>query len=160
MRKLLILCTFIIIFPMTICLALDTGTGLEILEYEEVHIVIEYLSQDALDAGLSRDLIRSKVELQLRRNGLKPLDPEMSKSGHLYVNVFVIGSAFSISVKFSRVVSYAPDYFQKPDETYETFATVYSKHYLMSGNVKPSEVYGAIADLLDGFINEYIKANE
>jgi len=145
MKKVIILCFFILVLPMSICSAQDTDP--EILEYTVVVLVIERKSMEASASGLSENIIRKRVESQLRRNG-------MIKTGTLYVTVSYGKHACSI------VVSYAPDYFQKLGVTYEKIGTVHRVGRNKTGACDPFKIYILIADLLDGVINEYIKANE
>lgn len=66
---------------------------------ESFSVLVEGLSESAKSIGLSEQLIQSKVELQLRKNGLPVVDEEAKLDNHgepgdggeyLYVNITLV----------------------------------------------------------------------
>jgi hypothetical protein len=140
----------IFIFVSTFCLS-DWGSGLEVEDYKNIDVVIERLSEDAKKEGLSRDIIRAKVELHLRRYGFNPkegLDP------YLYVRITISGTAFSCEVAFKRALKYTTG-----GHKYKIVGSVWVKG-ITGVFDEDTYIYQALSDLLDIFINDYLKANE
>ena len=130
-------------------------SGLEIESYKRMDVVIEELDDDDRKAGLTEELIRAKVELQLRRNGIVPNAKQEYKHGYLYVRVYRVGKAFTWDVKFNRKVTYSSE-----GRTYETIASVWSKSAVGTFSGGSSFILQGLADGLDMFISAYLKANQ
>lgn len=83
---------------------------------DSVQVVIEDLDETARDVGLSVQFVRTKVELELRKAGIRVYE---AKGGpYLYVNVNVIGTtkqkpslafAFNVDVQMNRMVLFAEE---------------------------------------------------
>jgi hypothetical protein len=129
-------------------------SGLEIDTPERMDVIIEELGEDARSAGLSEDVIRAKVELQLRRNGIIPNAEPEYKDGYLYVRVTISGVAFSSEVSFKRDVTYVVK-----GKTYKTIATVWEKSGTGIFDRDSAHLLGLLADYMDMFINAYLKVN-
>jgi hypothetical protein len=133
------------------------GYVLEVEDPREIYVFIAPLSEDDQKIGLTRDLIQTKVELQLRRNGITPNTVAVAENithPYLTVTVIISGDAFSILIFFSRIV-----YFSVNGRTYETMATVWSKGSTGIYANQSSFILQSLADRLDSFINGYLKAN-
>ena len=130
-------------------------SGLEIESHKRMYVVIEELVDGDRQAGLTKELIRAKVELQLRRNGINPNAKPENNDGYLNVNVNVVRNAYHFDVRFKRIVMYSSE-----GRRYETVASVWEK----SGNGTfardPLFILQHLADGLDVFINAYLKANQ
>jgi len=130
-------------------------SGLEIASHKRLEVIIEGLPDNSRQAGLTQDLIRAKVELQLRRNGISPIAKDEYKPGYLYVWVSTVDHAFHVEVQFKRTVTYSSE-----GRMYETFASVWGESYTGTFAGGSSYILLTLANLLDLFINAYLKANQ
>jgi hypothetical protein len=123
--KTLVLLTLVLVAAFGQAIA-DTGTGVELPRDAPIPILME-ISKGAEELGLTEDYVRSKVELQLRRNGLKPTNQPRSQVGwhSIYVNINVTGPAFSWEISFWR-----PVYYEVNGKQYSQIA----KTYVQSGD--------------------------
>ena len=134
----------------------EEGTGLETGGDMRVHVIVESLSEDARQIGLTKQLIQSKVELQLRRNGITPTTIEIGVElgYYLYINVNAVSGSLGMRVEFRRVISYIVG-----DKTYGIPATTWTLGYTgVYSNAK--NVIGWLLDDIDIFCNEFLSVNE
>lgn len=134
--------------------AIAWDSGLEIENPRRMDVVIEGTDEGGQKNGLSADLIRAKVELYLRRNNIIPNAKPEYKDGYLYVNINIVGKAFSCTVEFKRKVNYVVK-----GRTYEILATVWSDSGTGTHGSDTSFIFQHLSDGLDMFVNEYLKAN-
>lgn len=128
--------------------------ALAIDDYKNVEVLIGELKQNS--AGLTEDVVRTRTELRLRTSGLKPVAPSTVNRPYLYVSVHVVGNAFNITIEFMRSASWVlPN--QKGGVGYA--ATWYD---IVLGTHGGSSTYivDALDELLDKFMNAYLKANQ
>lgn len=128
------------------------GSGLEVDNPKEVQVAIEYLDDDAKEAGLSRSLIRTKVNLRLRQNGLTPINA--MKGGYLYVKITVVNSAFDIDVHFSRLAVYPAN-----SQVFKTMANTWARGGAGTFGNDKDFILNNLEDLIDEFIDAYLSAN-
>lgn len=162
--KLIVLSIIITCFIVAPVYGQEYGTGLEV-EEPEIQVFIANLSDDAKDIGLSKELVRSKVELALRRNGITVIDPfrihdieenEVKTLDHiLSVEILVVGNAFSFYINFFRTVRY-----QSSDKDYITRAAVWTRSATGTHGYSSSYIIESLEDYLDIFINEFFRAND
>jgi hypothetical protein len=131
----------------------EPASGLEVSAPKRIFVIIEKIDEEGRSAGLSMELIRAKVELQLQRNGITP-DKEQSGDGFLVVNVNTVGTAFHLGLSYHRMVSYTSE-----GKTYQTVAGVWSKGVTGTFGKDSTFVLRTVADTMDMFINAYLKAN-
>ncbi len=131
-------------------------SGLEVASHKRLNVAIEGIDDEDRQAGLTEELIRAKVELQLRRNGISPNTKlDLSQSWYLYVRVDTVSEAFSIDVEFKRLVTYSSE-----GRMYETIATVWDQNLTGVFAGDSSFILQHLANMLDLFINAYLKANQ
>lgn len=133
-------------------------TGVELPKNSPIPIVVEQLSKDALDIGLTEDLIRSKVELQFRRNGIQPAagDPKSIAKGYfVYVRVSVAKSVFALDIGFHRNVTYTV-----LGQDYSTGATTYDKSAIGVHGGDSSYVISKLLEGVDLLSNEILKSRK
>lgn len=133
--------------PLTI-----SKNGLEVQNHEEINAVVVNLRQDALDIGLTRSRIESRVNVRLRQVGLRPSEDAM---GSLYIHIHVVDGAYHLALWFQRTVT-----FSVGDVNYLKTARVYNDgitgfHGRNSDNIMPR-----LDQLLDEFLSEYLDAND
>ena len=84
--------------------------GLEVPTGTKIYVMVEDLADanDAKEIGLTRDLIQSKVEIQLRKNGISVgmLKENVTPNVILYVSVLVVEKAYFFNIEFYRKVAY------------------------------------------------------
>lgn len=132
-----------------------SDSGLEVPPGTKVYVLVEDVSEDAKKSGLTKELIESKVELQLRRNGIAVGTREdgFESDLYLYVVVGVTTNAFAVNIDFMRKV-----YYHVGDNIHSVRGSTYSK----SG----SGIYGnsqymiqMLIDFIDLFSNDFLKSN-
>jgi len=132
------------------------GSGLEVESHKRLNVVIEGLDDGDRQAGLTEELIRAKVELQLRQNGISPTAKlDTQKAWYLYVRVDTVRKAFCIDVQFTRLVTYSSE-----GRMYESLAGVWDKSITGVFAADSSFILQQVANGLDLFINDYLKANQ
>ena len=86
----------------------EVGTGLETIKGTGISLLIEELSPDATAIGLTEEYLTARIEMQLRKNGLKLV--KSFAAPEVYVNVGVMKSgAFSWRIAFKRSAIYEVD---------------------------------------------------
>ncbi len=73
-------------------------------ECRPMELVVEGLSDDATDIGLTRDAIEVAVRSRLRAAHIYSEDYAETEFSDLYVNVTVVGRAFSTNIDYRKVV--------------------------------------------------------
>lgn len=134
----------------------DWGTGLETGGDRRIYVIVEDLGEIAKKIGLNEQIIKSKIELRLRQNGLIPVDEKVGLDLHyyLYINIIVVKNAFSCDVEFTRTVIYMVN-----EKTYVTFATMWIKSWTGTHGNNGLHIVDRALDLIDIFINEFLSVN-
>ena len=131
-----------------------SDNGLEVDNHEEVQVIIENLSPAALNIGLTKDRIESRVNIRLRQVNLRPVT-DSDRLSHLYINFTVIDQSYNIQLNFVRVVSY-----NAGDVEYYTPASVYSRLFSGIYPQNSEDIISGLDQLLDVFISAYLNAND
>lgn len=147
-------CLASLLFGLLFCHSVAFGfdSGLEMANSMKLSVIIECSDNSDPKVGLTEDLIRAKLELQLRRNGISPASEPTD--GVLSIGLTTVGTAFSVHISFKRIVSYSVD-----GHTYSAGADMWSQTILGTHRRNNSFILKRTADLLDEFINAYLKAN-
>jgi hypothetical protein len=122
-----------------------------------VTVAIEDIPSGGARIGLSKEDIRTDVELKLRLAGMRVLTGEESKmSAALSVNVNITddAGAANVSVELYQVARL----FREPNAFLPLVATWESNGRVMS-NPTSSHVRDSIKDMVDVFLNLWLKAN-
>ena len=90
---------------------INSITGLEVEDYMNIHVEIEDMTEYTKKIGLSRDLVKSKVELLLHQYGLNPI--EEFRDEFLYIRITMVKNICNIKVNFKRPVITLPTYNEK-----------------------------------------------
>ena len=131
-----------------------TGSGLEVENYRNVGLLIESLPGDLIELGLTKERIRTRLELRLRSLNLIPVAGG-DRPEFLYVRVSGIGNAFTVRLELNRPGNYlAPD--GDSFAVYKMSVATWAKGML--GSHGGSAAY--ILERLDQSLNEYLKANQ
>ena len=150
--------------------AADDVSKITLEGVESFFIGVEYLSEDAKNLGLSRELIQSKVEVQLRKDGLPVVDEatkdeSLKKPGYggeyLYVQITAAKLdsgyfAFYIDLEFCQIVKLYRNGAWGPEAT--TWDT--GRIGLMTSAPGKDEIIGDLLDLVDEFSNDFLSVNE
>ena len=124
--------------------------GLEISDHKKVNILISVKTKSH-EIGLTEERIRTKCDLRLRQAGLELAGRE---SESLYVEISILENAFGVRASFNRFVL-----FNGKGPTYRKLAVTWEATYIGAHGNKEEYVMGALDELLDSFVNEYLKAN-
>jgi len=127
---------------------------------EGVDVLVEYLSPDAKQIGLTRKQIQTDVELRLRRNNIN-VSSEFSPC-HLYVRMSVMKVkgmpifVYCVEVGFEQTVMLVRD----PEK--RCIATTWSTMALgcvgeLRGN---NAIRQVLKDKVDEFVNDYLAVNQ
>ncbi|MCB2168431.1 MAG: hypothetical protein KQI78_12285 [Deltaproteobacteria bacterium] len=152
MRAKAVLLALLLCLVPSVLLAVE-GTGLETGGNKNISFLVEGLSDDTRKVGLTKDLIKAKVELQLRKNGLKGSD-DADLNGFLYVNVNAIEGAYSIIILYKRPVTYTVG-----SESFDVVGDVWSKSSVGNHGGSSDFIIKWVLRYIDVFSAEYLKAN-
>ena len=114
-----------------------------------IDFVIEGLSEDASGINLNTTALTTVVESRLRSARL--YDAEASP--YIYLNVTVVGRAFSVSLNFKK------DLYDRLSGEYLP-ATTWNDGVTGTHGSQPSFVVSAVSQLIDQFLVEYLRVNE
>jgi hypothetical protein len=129
-------------------------TGLEANNPKRLDILIEELTKEAYDIGLTTEKLRTKCELRLRQAGIEPID-SLGSSTYLYLNCNIVGAAYNIFLSLNRRVK-----FEVGDKTYNKDAcSTWTSGTTGTHGWNGNNLIGELDNLLDLFLNDYLKAN-
>ena len=135
---------------------IQSGTGLEVENPKNIQVLVEDLSDEGKQAGLTRDLIMAKVSLRLRQNRLTPVKPIQSlKTGFLSVRIGTVGNAYHIEVSFHRTVTYSSN-----DQMHLIIGRAWRTGGLGTFGNDVNFIFRDLENYLDLFINAYLSAND
>lgn len=117
---------------------------------EPMRLVVERLGEDARNIGLSVERITNSVESRLR--SAKLFSSERQRQ-YLYININVVGRAFSISVEFKKRVF-------DPRSGLSTYATTWEHGGTGTHGQDASFMISGLSERIDAFIVEYLRVNE
>ena len=115
-------------------------------------LAVEGLNNDASKIGLTEEMLQAAVESRLRSARLYSKDALSSGLARLYVNVTVIGPAFSISVEYRKLVI---DHFGHVDIT-ATWNTGSTGTHGRDGGY----IVSSLSQHMDKFLVDYLRVNE
>jgi hypothetical protein len=144
-----------LLFFSSVVAQVEQGTGLEVENYREVGVVVEPLGPGAASIGLTLERIESRTELRLRGAGLTLVDLSPDLDGFLYVNVNIVGNAFSILIGFERLVNY-----QVNDQVYLTSARTWTGGGAGTHGGSVTFLLDNIDEFLERFLIEYLRVNQ
>jgi len=152
MKTALIVVVVLLSLHLSLGSELKDGTGCELPKGSKIPVLIEHIGDDEIRVGLSKDLVQSKVELQLRKNGLNSVTADLHSPYYCYVNIGVVGNAFTISVDFDRRVTYEVNGLK-----FTRIASVYHKEGAGDG-ANGKYIINALLDSIDMLSNEIQKS--
>lgn len=134
--------------------------GLEVSDYKKMVLIIEldeYSDEDmgAGNIGLTEEMLRTESESHLTQAGLEMM-PGFNRSEYLYIHVGVkYNRSFYILMQFNRPVLY-----QVRERQYMKYgAKIWQGIRFGQHGYTPKYIMECLNELLEGFINEYLKAN-
>ena len=116
-------------------------------------LVVEGLANDATAIGLAKEAIEVAVRSRLRAARLYSEDSAEGAWSYLYVNVGVVGSAFSITTKYQKVV-------RDTATELEYMASTWNIGTTGTHGRDSSYILATVAENADKFIDEYLRVNE
>ncbi len=153
-------CTaFIVILSAEVSCAQDivqSKTGMEVANYKTVPILMEFPTEQAQKIGLTSDRISARVNLELRKHGLKGVDADPKSYDHyLYVVVHVNGAGFAIHLAFSRRVS-----FVSSGIPYAISARTWGRVAAGATERGSDGILQTLAEGVEFFASDYLKTND
>lgn len=122
-------------------------------------LVIETLSNDANEIGLTKDAVRTLVRSRMR--AARIYDTYQYARPWLYINVHVVSRAFSIAIQFKqrvyRIIVHGED---KTRVRYEGTAVTWSNGFTGTHGYDQGYILQALSRMVDKFIDEYLDVNE
>ena len=119
---------------------------------DTIFVLIETLDEDAREAGVNVERLKTVVELRLRREGIVVAEELDGTIPYLYVNISVAGKAFHVSLDLNERVDLCRDAsIRCRAKTWDTGTT--------GTPAKPDFVDACLSELLDEFLNDWYKAN-
>ena len=142
-------------------LAASSTTAEEVSSYDRfqlwndcrpMDLVVEEMTDDAADIGLTENAITVAVRSRLRAGRLYSDDYDESAWSYLLVSVTVISNAFGIDVRYHKIVTDAATEF------------IYSSPTWEGGGVgthgqSPDYIVSSVSQNIDQFIDEYLRVN-
>ena len=130
---------------------------------EVFDVIVEDLDEDTERHGLTKNAIETDVELALRRSGIKVYSNEewldSPSMGYLYVQVNAFGNSNGLYVFHVHMSVNQMVYLTTGDYTY---AQTYSPpgRFGTTGAANLRDVRGFVKDLVNKFINDWLKVHQ
>lgn len=118
---------------------------------EPISILVEGLSREALNIGLTKESVQNAVESRLRSARIYSSNPTLHSS--LYISVNVSNRSFSIALEFNKRVF---DLFTK---TYGTAITWSDGGIGTHGN-RVGGILSSLSQLMDDFLVDFLRIND
>lgn len=139
--------------------AQSENAGLKIADHENIKTLVESMTEDGLEIGLTENRVQSRTEVRLRQVQLTPITNVMGSS-FLYVKVSVVGNAFSIELSFHRRVFFNEDPEDYKSDILTASANVYTQGGRGTHGYDSEYIIEALDTKLDLFISDYLRAND
>ncbi len=142
--------------------AADVATKMDHLQLwhacQSVGLLVEDLPDDAGKIGLQKRDIETAVRSRLRGGRIYN---DRSSSLHLYVNVNVVGTAFSVGFHFKRWVTVSVAFWLKPEGMDDPAgpATTWNVGSTGTHGGNAGYILSVVALHTDRFIDEYLRVN-
>jgi hypothetical protein len=130
-----------------------SGNGLEKANPAQLNTMIEELPKEAEKIGLTQNKIQANCELKFRQHGIEPTDTT-SRNTYLYVECNTVGNAFHIELQFERPIEFIAE-----KKIFVMTGTTWTRGITGLHGGKSEYVTQMLNQLLDIFLNEYLKAN-
>ena len=118
-------------------------------ECRPMDLVVEGLPSHAAEIGLTKESIRAAAESRLRAARL--FSPESEQ--YLYINVNVVGAAFSISVEYKKLV-------YDPLSDLRFSAPTWGRRSTGTHGGQSNNILSILSKTLDQFLVEFLRVNE
>lgn len=130
-----------------------SGEDMSLKGIRGVMVVVEDLSEGTLKLGLTKEAIRTDVELKLRLAGIRILAANPGEP-YLYINVNVLpsGAVANVSVALTQPVKLIRD------PGIEVLADTWG-HEILITHPTTREIRSATKDLVDQFLNAWLSVN-
>ena len=112
------------------------------------------------ELGITEDDVRTKVELHLRQAGIRPHLVEkggIETEPSVFAQVLTYKSAFVVQIVFRRAVSWT---LPNGRSTGQWWLSPWSKQFIGVQEHDRVGVLSEVGELMDKFLNEYLKANQ
>ena len=118
-----------------------------------VSLLVEGLSSDAGEIGLIKNRIQTTVESRLRGARIYKGDADAHTPTYLYAQVSVLGSAFSFTLEYNKVMT-------DPASLLTGFVTTWQKGATGTHSGDAGYIIQLLSEQTDEFVNEYLRVNE
>ena len=124
-----------------------------------IDVVVEGVSSEGRQTGLTTDQIETDVELQLRKVGIT-IDESVSEYLYVNANIMKLESRDSYIYGISVAV-WQPAYLRRDSSILTFGAATWDKSTvgITPGNFAKNNIREAIRELVDQFLNDYLSVN-
>ncbi|MBK7107426.1 MAG: hypothetical protein IPH62_19340 [Ignavibacteriae bacterium] len=159
MKSILNMIAFITLLVSSITYSQTGKDGLKVSNQGVIEYLVEDVSTDGKAIGLTKERIISKLELSIRLAKIRPIKSKEALDGYLYVNINVVGNAFTIELNYNRYVAYFYGSGKKTQHQ-TVIATTWSNSITGSLGGGSSEfIVNTLQSSLDEFLNDFLAAN-
>lgn len=131
----------------------DTLAGIRIIK-----VLVEGLDTETEAGGLRKNQIQTDAELRLRRAGIKVEDKPLLP--YLYINLNTLKHKSLPMFSYSIQVDFNQEVILERDKSISAYASTWHKGSIGTvGELNLQQIRGAINDVVDKFINDYLAAN-
>ena len=128
-------------------------TGLIVSNYKNLCVVVD-VDEEAIERGVTKEIVESRAMLQLRRYGITPIRVDNNDNDYsIIVSVGSTGLAYFCEVAFARHVT-----FTVSKRTYDYVGITWVRS-IIGTPFDDEEIFDSIEIVLDFFINAYLEAN-
>lgn len=131
-------------------------SGLELDNHKRLPVVIGDLPEAAKSVGITRNRLRTIVEVEFRKAGITPvLEDFASMPNYFYVSVNVTGPAFSVETHFQRLVVY-----EARGAWNNISASTWGRSGVGSHGGQSDYIVAGVVQFTQEFLSDYVKANK
>jgi hypothetical protein len=153
-----------VIISLLLCLGITFNTrpqssihsnGLKMSDYKKLGLDIEVVSSYGTLLDLDRERVYLKCKSKFDQSGIKLIDPEQAEAT-LRININIEDFAYHVGIYFSRIVTYSV----KKKGDFQVYGITWNRSTTGTHQESAGVIMLALDELLDNFIEEYVKTNQ
>ncbi|MEJ2050286.1 MAG: hypothetical protein P8Y60_10700 [Calditrichota bacterium] len=153
-----------IIISILLCIGITSVTraqssiqpsGLEMSDYKKLGLDIEIVSSYGTLLNLDRERAYLKCKTKFDQFSITLIDPELAEAT-LKVNINIEDFAYHVGLDFSRMVSYSV----KKKGDFHVYGITWHRSTTGTHQESAGVIMLALDELLDNFLEEYVKTNQ
>lgn len=148
------------IFPMGINIDEDIERGMTDIVYDRfslgncslVGLVVEGITDDGIDIGLSEDMVTTTVRSRMRASGMFT-EVRTNNQPFVYININVVGNAFSTRLEFRKRA-------KDVNQNGRGYSSTWDRQYTGTHGQDAGYIISSLSLITDQFIDEYFEVNQ